>query len=64
MRRPQFSLKTLLWLMALVGAFFGGAAWQRQSMIAGGWVQLLTPTQELLDAMKKEAQAIRSGAQE
>lgn len=24
MRRPQFSLKTLLWLMALVAAFFGG----------------------------------------
>ncbi|HVA47429.1 MAG TPA: hypothetical protein VNH11_13755 [Pirellulales bacterium] len=24
MRRPQFSLKTLLWLMAVVGAFLGG----------------------------------------
>ena len=24
MRRPQFSLKTLLWLTALVAAFFGG----------------------------------------
>ena len=30
MPRPQFSLKTLLWLMALVGAFLGGMAAQRQ----------------------------------
>ena len=29
-RRPQFSLKTLLWLMAVVAAFFAGAAWQRR----------------------------------
>ena len=27
--RTQFSLKTLLWLMVVVGAFLGGAAWQR-----------------------------------
>jgi hypothetical protein len=30
MRRPQFSLKTLLWLMAVVAAFSGGAAWQHR----------------------------------
>ena len=29
MRRPQYSLKTLLWLMAVVGALFGGMAIQR-----------------------------------
>lgn len=29
MPRPQFSLKTLLWLMALVSMFFAGAEWQR-----------------------------------
>ncbi|HET6882221.1 MAG TPA: hypothetical protein VFI31_18800 [Pirellulales bacterium] len=29
MRRAQFTLKTLLWLMALVAAFFGGMAIQR-----------------------------------
>ena len=28
MRRPQFTLKTLLWLMAVVAAFLGGAAVQ------------------------------------
>ncbi|HJT34804.1 MAG TPA: hypothetical protein VJ783_22445 [Pirellulales bacterium] len=28
MRRPQFTLKTLLWLTALVGAFLGGMAAQ------------------------------------
>jgi hypothetical protein len=27
MRRPQFSLKSLLWLMAVVAAFFAGAEW-------------------------------------
>ena len=27
MPRPQFSLKTSLWLMALVATFIGGAAW-------------------------------------
>jgi hypothetical protein len=26
----QFSLRTLLWLMAVVAAFCAGAAWQRQ----------------------------------
>jgi hypothetical protein len=30
MRRPQFSLKSLLWLMVVIVAFLGGAAWQRQ----------------------------------
>ena len=29
MRRPQFTLKSLLWLMAVVAAFFGGAEWAR-----------------------------------
>jgi hypothetical protein len=30
MPRPQFSLKSLLWLMAVVAALFGGMAIQRQ----------------------------------
>lgn len=30
MPRHQFSLKTLLWLMVVVAAFFGGMAIQRQ----------------------------------
>ena len=30
MRRPQFSLKTMLWLMVVVAAFFGGIATERQ----------------------------------
>jgi hypothetical protein len=29
MPRPQFSLKTLLWLMAVVAAFLGGAEFGR-----------------------------------
>jgi hypothetical protein len=30
MRRPQFSLKTLLWLMVVVAAFCGGMGLQKQ----------------------------------
>jgi hypothetical protein len=30
MPRPQFTLKTLLWLMAVVAAFFAGAAWSER----------------------------------
>jgi hypothetical protein len=33
MCRPQFSLKTLLWLMAVVGAYFAGGEWQRATQI-------------------------------
>lgn len=29
MPRPQFSLRTMLWLTAVVAAFFGGAAWHQ-----------------------------------
>jgi hypothetical protein len=29
MPRPQFSLKSMLWLMAVVAAFCGGVEWQR-----------------------------------
>ncbi len=28
MRRPQFSLRTMLWLMLVAAAFFAGAAWR------------------------------------
>jgi hypothetical protein len=31
MRRPQFSLKTMLWLMVVAGAFCAGVAWERRS---------------------------------
>ena len=34
MPRPQFSLKTLLWLMAVVGAFFAGGEWARRRWAA------------------------------
>ena len=30
MSRPQFTLKTLLWLMVVVGAFLGGMALQKR----------------------------------
>jgi hypothetical protein len=31
MSRPQFSLKSMLWLMALVGAFLAGTTWRRRA---------------------------------
>lgn len=31
MKRPQFTLKTLLWLMVVVAAFFGGIRFERYS---------------------------------
>ena len=34
MRRPQFTLKSLLWLMALVGSFFAGRRWERAQRAA------------------------------
>lgn len=34
MPRPQFTLKTLLWLMVVVASFCGGAAWQRRRYMA------------------------------
>ena len=37
MPRPQFSLKTLLWLIAVVAAFFAGAAWQYRTLV--GWAR-------------------------
>ena len=29
MPRPQFSIRTLLWLTLVVAAFLGGMAWQK-----------------------------------
>jgi hypothetical protein len=37
--RPKFSLKTLLWLMAVVAAFLAGEFWQKRTMIAHGWAK-------------------------
>jgi hypothetical protein len=31
MRRPKFTLKTLLWLMAVVAAFGAGVQWDRKT---------------------------------
>jgi hypothetical protein len=33
MLRPQFSLKTLLWLMVVVAAFLADAAWQHHALV-------------------------------
>lgn len=49
MRRPQFSLKTLLWLMAVVAAFCGGASWQRYRLR-----QALADVQDANDVLRQE----------
>ena len=69
--RPQFSLKTMLWLVALVGAFVAGITWQRTSddherELLKWRVQMLQENNEVLnhelrstvfDLMKAEAKA-------
>lgn len=47
MTRPQFSLKTLLWLMVVVAAFLGGARWQRDRDQRALQVFLTTPLKTL-----------------
>jgi hypothetical protein len=32
MHRPRFSLKTMLWLVAVVAAFFGGIEWHKAQL--------------------------------
>lgn len=32
MRRPQFRLKTLLWLMVCVACFFAGSQWMKRRL--------------------------------
>src|SRR5215469_3772362 len=49
MPRPQFTLKTMLWLMALVGAFCAGVRWERRQI---GWEH---------KAMRRELSALKDG---
>ncbi len=53
MHRPQFTLKTLLWLMLVVGALFGGRQWgirhQRQNKLD----ELVKEQERLVAAEKK-----------
>jgi hypothetical protein len=56
MRRPQFTLKTLLWLMAVVAAFFAGGRWAERR-----WE---TREMEMFDAMKRAANAQQKAEEE
>lgn len=50
MHRPQFSLKTLLWSMAVVGAFCAGVAYRKtlaRKQYAEGWLELEEKAAEL-----------------
>jgi hypothetical protein len=49
MPRPQCSLKTILWLMLVIAAFFAGARWQQQRMTADGWVNIEAAMREALE---------------
>jgi hypothetical protein len=61
MRRPQFTLKTLLWLMALVAALFGGREWgiryERQTRLD----DLVLEQERIRDELEKiRAEAVAS----
>jgi hypothetical protein len=71
MPRPQFSLKSMLWVMVVVAAFIAGTTWQRTSddrerELLKWRVQMLEENHELLnkqlsttmlDLMRAEAKA-------
>lgn len=48
MPRPQVTLKTLLWLTALVAAFFAGRAWKEREFTKErrDWVNLINGQEE------------------
>lgn len=48
MPRPQFTVKTLLWLTALVAAFFVGRAWKEREFTIErhDWVNLINGQEE------------------
>ena len=60
MRRPQFCLKTLLWLMVVVAAFFGGRSIgikeERQSRIDA----LVTEQESLRDDLARQRDTMRA----
>jgi hypothetical protein len=60
MRRPQFSIKTLLWLMAVVAAFVGGAGWQRRQYQADRehWEWRDQNFSDLVRALQKERDSL------
>jgi hypothetical protein len=46
--RPQFTLRTLLWLMALAAAFFAGATWNERKFKQqrSDWIYLVNGQEE------------------
>jgi hypothetical protein len=57
MRRPQFSLRTLLWLMAVVAAFCGGLGIGRQSANQREQILRMEAEQSREIAIENEARA-------
>lgn len=62
MPRPRFSLRTLLWLVALVAAFFGGAEWGKRRQATNEAVLRLNV--ERLDRYLSESVADNSRLQQ
>ena len=60
MPRPQFSLKTLLWSMVVVAAFFGGAAWQRRQYAIDreDWLDMTLRQAETMASMHDDIKAL------
>ena len=63
MPRPKFSLKTMLWLMAVVGAFLGGRALgireERQTRVDA----LVSEQESLRDELKRQRDTMRAKVQ-
>lgn len=54
MPRPQFTLKTLLWLMLCVGCFFAGARWNDHQ-----WSRERTRLNEEVEGWARQARSFQ-----
>lgn len=61
MRRPQFTLKTLMWLMAVVAAFCAGVRVEhaRQDIERQDWINTTMHQLELNTRLDKENRSLR-----
>jgi len=71
MRLPQFSLKTLLWLVAIVAAFLGGAKWGNRNagdlessrkMATELWIRAEKKRQQLQNELDELSQSYDTAA--
>jgi hypothetical protein len=68
MRRPQFSLKSFIWLMLVIASFFSGASWQRCAyqhdrqrweLNRRDFTKIVVDQHEQIDSMDEQLQGLR-----